>query len=176
MVLFVSTNVDDLLVLVGFFSDRMLPRWDIVFGQYAGLSLLFLVSAAGALVSLVISPRYLALLGMIPIVIGIKKLIALRKQDGDTVPKTQGGIATVALVTIANGGDNIGVYLPAFAVHTASQIAVIAIVFTAMTALWCVLANWLVSHPTLGAPIRRYAHVLSPLVLIGLGLFILLRR
>jgi cadmium resistance protein CadD (predicted permease) len=65
--------------------------------------------------------------------------------------------------------------MPAFAVHTGGQIAVIGVVFTVMTAVWCVLANWLVSHPTLGVPIRRYAHILSPLVLIALGLFILLR-
>jgi cadmium resistance protein CadD (predicted permease) len=58
----------------------------------------------------------------------------------------------MALVTMANGGDNLGIYIPAFAVHSGHEIAVIAVVFAAMTALWCVSTHWMVNHPQLGAP------------------------
>jgi cadmium resistance protein CadD (predicted permease) len=118
----------------------------------------------------------LALLGIIPILLGVRKFLALRHPAREKTVSTQGRIGAIALVTIANGGDNVGVYMPAFAVHAAGQIAIIALVFAVMTALWCLLAQRLVSHPKLGAPIRHYAHFLSPLVLVGLGLFILLRR
>jgi cadmium resistance protein CadD (predicted permease) len=30
-----------------------------------------------------------------------------------------------------------------------------------------------VNHPRLGAPIRRYGHVVTPVVLIAIGLFVL---
>ncbi len=90
-----------------------------------------------------------------------------------TATGNYGNIASVALVAIANGGDNIGVYLPAFAVHSGSQIAIIALVFVAMTAFWCLLAHRMVSHPRFGAPLRRYAHIFAPLVLIGLGILII---
>ena len=43
-----------------------------------------------------------------------------------------------------------------------------------MTALWCALAHWLVNHPTLGAPIRRYGHRILPFVLIGVGVMVML--
>jgi cadmium resistance protein CadD (predicted permease) len=42
-----------------------------------------------------------------------------------------------------------------------------------MTALLCMLAHWMVSHPRLGAPLRRYGHILAPLVLIALGILII---
>src|SRR6202453_2189424 len=131
IVLFVSTNVDDLVVLIGFFAHPQFRARDVVAGQYAGLTILFVLSAAGALLSLVIPNTYLGLLGIFPILIGIRKLVALRHDPvvTDQTPDPRGStgsygnIAGVALVTIANGGDNIGVYVPAFAVHSASQIA-----------------------------------------------------
>jgi cadmium resistance protein CadD (predicted permease) len=171
--LFASTNIDDLIVLIGFFADRRIRTRDIVAGQYAGLTVLFLISAAASLLSLVIPGVYLGLLGIFPIVIGIRKLSGLRHDGSKSENSSPGSVAGVALVTIANGGDNIGVYMPAFVVHSASQIGVIAMVFIALTALWCMLAHWMVNHPGLGAPLRRYGHILSPLVLIGLGILIL---
>ena len=179
--LFASTNVDDLLVLVGFFADPALRARNIVTGQYTGLSILFGVSVIASLLSLVIPAEYVGLLGFAPILIGIKKLLSLRhNQDqpgaGSTLQHKSSGfgqIAGVALVTIANGGDNIAIYMPSFAVHSGYEIAAIAIVFALMTALWCLLAHSMVSHPTLGAPIRRYAHVIAPVILIGLGVAII---
>jgi cadmium resistance protein CadD (predicted permease) len=171
--LFASTNIDDLIVLIGFFADRRIRTRDIVAGQYAGLTVLFLISAAASLLSLVIPGVYVGLLGIFPIVIGVRKLSGLRHDGSESQNSSPGSVAGVALVTIANGGDNIGVYMPAFVVHSARQIGVIAMVFIALTALWCMLAHWMVNHPGLGAPLRRYGHILSPLVLIGLGILIL---
>src|SRR5271156_4198643 len=125
IVLFVSTNVDDLLVLVGFFAHPRFRARDIVAGQYAGVAVLFMLSVAGALLSLVIPRAYLGLLGIFPILIGIRRLLELRHDPAGTAPANAlgtatgkyGNIASVALVAIANGADNVGVYLPAFAVH-----------------------------------------------------------
>lgn len=161
-------------MLIGFFADRRSRLRDIVAGQYAGLTLLFLVSVAGSLLSFLIPSTYLRVLGIFPILVGVKKLLELRQGGEATSSQSATGIASVALVTIANGGDNIGVYMPAFALHSAAQIAGIAVVFVLMTALWCWLAYRLVGHPLLGAPVRRYAHILAPVVLIGLGLAILI--
>jgi len=181
VVLFLSTNVDDLVVLIAFFANSRFRARDIVAGQYAGLAVLFIVSAAGALLSLVIPKAYLGLLGIFPVLVGIRKLMELRHDRAESAPAktlgattgSYGNIASVALVTVANGGDNIGVYMPSFAVHSASQIAIIALVFIVMTALLCMLAHWMVSHPRFGAPLRRYGHIFAPLVLIGLGILII---
>ena len=49
-----------------------------------------------------------------------------------------------------------------------------ASVFAVLTAAWCGLAHWLVNHPTVGAPIRRYGHRVLPFVLIGVGVMVML--
>jgi cadmium resistance protein CadD (predicted permease) len=126
----------------------------------------------------VVPKAYLGLLGIFPILVGLSKL---RHDPAEADPTkalavttgSYGNIASVALVTLANGGDNIGVYLPAFAVHSASQITIIAVVFVAMTALLCMAAHGMVNHPRLGAPLRRYGHIVAPLVLIALGILII---
>jgi cadmium resistance protein CadD (predicted permease) len=173
VVLFVSTNVDDLLVLAGFFADPRGKVRDIVAGQYAGMTVLFGVSALGAALALAIPNTYLGLLGLFPIAIGIKKIFP-EKREADAVPLGRAGsIAGMALVTIANGGDNLGIYMPAFAVRSRGELLFLAIAFAGMTGLWCWFAYWMVNHPSLGAPFRRYARLLVPLILIGLGISIL---
>jgi cadmium resistance protein CadD (predicted permease) len=181
--LFASTNLDDVSVLIGFFADPKFHARDIVFGQYAGITALFGVSLVLSLLSLVIPRPYLGLLGISPILIGAKKLVALYHEHhkGEATlgrhsnASANGRSATVALVTIANGGDNIGIYAPSFAIRSWYEIAVIALVFVVMTGLWCFAAHSMVNHPKLGSPIRRYGHRAAPVVLVGLGVLILLQ-
>jgi cadmium resistance protein CadD (predicted permease) len=181
IVLFASTNVDDVFVLVGFFSDKRFRTRDTVLGQYVGITTLFSAGVAASLLSLVIPRAYIGLLGVIPILIGGKKLFELYQQRGRTEETPghhfgadrKGRVATVALVTLANGGDNIGIYTPSFAIRSAHEIIVIAVVFVVMTALWCFVAHAIVNHPKLGSPIRRYGHRVTLFVLVGLGVLIL---
>jgi cadmium resistance protein CadD (predicted permease) len=174
--LFASTNIDDLFVLLGLFSDPRYRRSDIVKGQYAGIAILFGVSVAASLISLVIAPEYIGLLGLAPIAIGLKRLLELRREGAEeagAAVNSSANIVAVAAVTVANGGDNIGIYTPLFAIRPAVDIAIIAIVFVAMTAAWLFAAYRLTVHPRLSAPIRRYGPRVVPLVLIGLGIMIL---
>jgi cadmium resistance protein CadD (predicted permease) len=181
ILVFASTNIDDLFVLLGFFADPKFRPWEVALGQYIGIAALFAVSLMGSLLTLAISREYVGLFGLVAIALGVKKLSDLysdRDQPGNRPERREGSggrarAATVALVTVANGSDNIGVYAPTFAVHTGSAIAVFALVFLVMTGLWCLFANGLVNQPTLGAPIRRYGHVVMPFVLIGIGTLIM---
>lgn len=76
---------------------------------------------------------------------------------------------TVTGVAIANGSDNVAVYVPLYASHTHAENAFISLVFVIMIGLWCAGAVWLVEHPLLGAPIRRYGTALLPLILLTIG-------
>ncbi|MBB4571232.1 cadmium resistance transporter [Rhizobium leucaenae] len=179
IVLFASTNVDDIFVLLGFFADRKFRARQIVIGQYLGIAALSGASVLASLISLVIPAAYIGLLGLVPIFLGLKKLWALRQgpdgdpEDHDKASIGHGNIVAVAAVTIANGGDNISIYTPLFATRTSGEIAAIAIVFVVMTALWLGAAHFLVNHPAIGAPIRRYGHRVVPFVLVALGILIL---
>jgi cadmium resistance protein CadD (predicted permease) len=168
---FAATNVDDLLLLIAFFAAGSYRARDVVLGQYAGIGLLFAASAAASLVSLVIPASHLSLLGLLPVLIGLKQLFA-KSAPEETVP-TSSGFLSVAAVTVANGSDNIGVYTPLFATSSAPAICAMGAVFAAMTALWCLAARWLVQHPAAAASIRRYGPKAMPFVLIGIGLLIL---
>ena len=179
--LFVTTDIDDIFVLVGFFSDpRFRPR-QIALGQLAGVAALYATSVVFSLLSLVVSPAWIGFLGLLPIAIGLKKIVELRhadESDDDTAAASSrsrghGNILAVAAVTIANGGDNLSIYTPMFATRSAFDVAVIGLVFAAMTLVWVAAAFWLTRHPTLGAPIRRHGRRVIPFVLVALGFYIL---
>jgi cadmium resistance protein CadD (predicted permease) len=181
IVAFAATDIDDLFLLMMFFSSPSFPARQVILGQYLGIGILIAISIIGSLIALVIPNYVIGLLGLVPIAIGIKNLIEVR--NNDRIPSTQTvprknkpylAFLTVASVTISNGGDNIGVYIPLFSKYsTANQITVIAAVFIAMTALWCFIAHYLVNHPLLASRIRRTGNIIMPFVLIGLGIYIL---
>jgi cadmium resistance protein CadD (predicted permease) len=149
---FAATNIDDIFILTMFFSSSSssFPTRQVVVGQYLGIGLLVTISALGSFISIAVPTYIIGLLGIVPIGIGVKKLIELRtKKRKDTKSqqtvqmriKSHLSFVSVAAVTFSNGGDNIGVYTPLFAKYNAaSQITALAIVFMAMTAVWCIAA------------------------------------
>jgi cadmium resistance protein CadD (predicted permease) len=75
-VTFAATNIDDIFVLMLFFSQvnsRLRPR-HIVAGQYLGFTALVAISLLGFLGGLVVPRAWIGLLGLAPILIGVKKL------------------------------------------------------------------------------------------------------
>jgi cadmium resistance protein CadD (predicted permease) len=180
--LFASTNVDDVFILLAFLSDPKFSLRQVAVGHYIGILGLYVASVAASLISLVVAPAYVGLLGLAPIVIGLKKMWELHgradsnERESKEPANARGGhgnIVTVAALTVANGGDNISIYTPFFAARSARDVAAMGIVFALMTALWIAAAYYLTRHRTLGAPIRRYGHRLMPFVLIALGVLIL---
>ena len=179
IVLFASTNVDDIFVLVAFFSDRRFRPRDIVAGQFVGMGLLVAISGIGSMLAVLVSPRYVGLLGVFPILLGVVQLFRRggpsESEEHPSRP-ARGGfgrVLTVALVTGANGGDNIGVYVPVFATRTRAELAAMMVVFVGLTAVWCAAGYHLVNHPRFGQPLRRHAGRITPFVFIALGLLIL---
>jgi cadmium resistance protein CadD (predicted permease) len=183
IVLFASTNVDDIFVLVGFFADARFRVREIVVGQYLGITVLVGVSVAASLFSLFLPRSYIGLLGIVPITVGAKSFFDLTRARFHSPEPARADFpkgrhkhaAVVALVTIANGGDNIGMYTPAFVIRSRNEIAVIVFVFAIMTGVWCLLALWIVNHPRLGAPIRRYGRIVASAVLIALGVMVMIQ-
>jgi len=179
IVLFATTHIDDLLLLLSFFADRSVQRSAIVTGQYIGVILLLLGGLVASGIAVILPPLYMRLLGVLPLVIGVSKLIGLFRSSSGGAEKVR-PVAThgrhmwgVAALTLASGGDNLGVYLPFFATHSLRARLVIVVVFLAMTAVWCVAAHWLARHKLLRPIIRRWGSWLLPLVLIALGIRIL---
>ena len=67
IVVFVSTNIDDLFLLAAFFADPRVRYRSIVIGQYAGIGVLVVFSALVALLALAFPEGWVALLGIVPL-------------------------------------------------------------------------------------------------------------
>jgi cadmium resistance protein CadD (predicted permease) len=180
---FAATNIDDIFVLMIFFSSLTFPVRHIVLGQYIGIGLLISISAIGSLIALVVPTHIIGLMGIIPIAIGVKNLIEIRKKNNsdsrqiaqDIKKRSYLSFLSVAAVTFSNGGDNIGVYVPLFSKYnTVSQITTFMTVFLAMTAVWCIAAYYFVNHPLVASRIRHIGSILLPFVLVGLGIYIVI--
>jgi cadmium resistance transport/sequestration family protein len=195
---FVATNIDDIIILLLFFAqvDANFRRRHIVIGQYLGFTLLILASLPGFFGGLVVPREWIGLLGLLPIAIGLKQLLN-RQEDmaqvqtvtSDFEPSSaRNPIVSflssvlspqtykVAAVTVANGGDNISIYIPLFAGNNLVSLGVILGVFFLMVGVWCAIAYLLTRQPTIAQVLSRYGNAVVPFVLIGLGLFILYER
>ena len=179
---FAATNVDDSLLLVLFFGDRRYRIRHVFAGQALGIGLLVLISFAGALLALAIPARWTGLLGLLPIAIGVRELIDRRRGDGespavDSVPSygTPGWrrATAVAGVTLANGGDNIGVYAPLFAGRPPAETAIMLGVFAVMLAVWLFGALYLARRSAVAEPVQRIGRSVFPYALIAIGFVIL---
>ena len=84
------------------------------------------------------------------------------------------GTSGIFLLTVANGADNIGVYIPAFSRSTLSQLGVTFLLFALLCLIWWLLAERFAAYPLLRRKLQQYQHILVPLVLIAIGLSVLL--
>ena len=64
--------------------------------------------------------------------------------------------ARSAGVTFANGGDNIGVYVPVFATAGIGGIAVYAVVFLLLVAVWVAAGRFFATRPAVARAVARW--------------------
>jgi cadmium resistance transport/sequestration family protein len=186
---FTATNLDDLVILTLLFSqvNGTFRRRHIVIGQYLGFCTLIIASMVGFLGGLVLPTHWVGLLGLVPVTIGLNRLL---NPESDSSSETESEIElnhasafasfvspqaySVAAITIANGSDNVGIYMPLFA-HTAlSSLLVMVAVFLLLVGVWCYVTYKITCQSAIADLLTRYGNNLVPFVLIGLGVFIIL--
>ena len=84
-------------------------------------------------------------------------------------------ILSVVIVAVANGADNIGVYIPLFTGYSSWQFLLTIFVFTIMMALWCFLGERITSFPRIKDAIQRCKHIAVPIIFVGLGIYIFIK-
>ena len=175
---FAATNVDDIFILMLFFSQvgGEFRNRHVVLGQYLGFAALVALSVLGSLGVLVVPEEWVGLLGLVPIFLGVRAslrtLRGVTEEEERKEPIEGSGVYGVAAVTFANGGDNIGIYVPLFASVGFARMGTIVAVFFALVAVWCYAGYTLGSHPTVAYKIGRYGHIVVPVVLVALGVYI----
>ncbi|GAA0527464.1 cadmium resistance transporter [Paractinoplanes ferrugineus] len=180
--LFAVTNVDDILILALFFArgagGRHTTR-SIAAGQYLGFAGILVVSVAAGFGATFLPARVIPWLGLLPLALGGKAAIQSwrHRHDEDDEGETRPGgprAVEVAAVTFANGGDNIGVYVPVFATAGSAGTTGYVAVFLVLVAVWVAAGRFFATRPLIAGALSRWGHVLLPVVLIGLGLLILI--
>ena len=63
----------------------------------------------------------------------------------------------VAGVAFANGGDNIGVYVPVFTTPNTAGLVTYCAVFLVMVGVWCVLRLFLATRPAVAYALTRWS-------------------
>lgn len=202
---FVATNLDDILILTILFSQtgKLFRHRDIVIGQYIGFSLLVIASLAGFFGCFLIPTPWIRYLGLVPVILGIVSLLKEEEKqeepenvelDLEGAKHSPFGVAqgkpfggwfdprtySVAALTVANGSDNIGIYVPLFASSSVTSLIVIVSVFLILVGVWCAfsrserfaIAYGLTSVPTIATILTSQGSTFVPCVLIGLGIFI----
>ncbi|RKE35133.1 cadmium resistance protein CadD (predicted permease) [Paraburkholderia sp. BL23I1N1] len=191
---YAATNIDNLFVLLAFLAETGGNRRRVIAGQFAGSVVLIVGAILLAALLTQLPTGYVGLLGILPVGVGLGKAwTRFRPGNADlekaaqaaahvqapATPTTTGAgssWSTVACVAVANGSDNLAVYVPLYASHSRSEGVFVSLVFVAMIGIWCAGAVWLVEHPLLGAPIRRYGTALLPLILLVIGVSVIVQN
>jgi cadmium resistance protein CadD (predicted permease) len=136
------------------------------------------------------------MLGLLPIIIGISHLMS-REDEGEDVQTVSMNFTSgakshqhkkslwatlrdrqtyrVSAVTIANGGNNIGIYVPLFASSNLPSLGVILCVCYFCIGMWCCLSYFMTRNPLMAPLLTRYGRKIFPFVLIWLGFSILMK-
>ena len=177
VVAFIATNIDDMFINMLLFASAKNKKDDlaIVTGKYLGTGALVLVSLAMAYGVQALIGEYIHWLGIVPVALGAKEIYSnIKGEEDEEIKLSHNFVWSTAVITVANGADNIGVYVPLFAQFSMYQLGVMAVVFCVMTALWCFLGKMVTNLPVIKNIMEKYSAVITPLVYISLGVYILL--
>ena len=181
---FVGTNIDNSLVTMAMVAGAPLERSHrIAVGQVIGFAILVAAAAAAAAVLFEFSPAVVGLLGLVPLAIGVRGLVGLRRRERRgrmaagprrAAERAVGrSLTAAALVTIGAGGDNLAAYIPLFRVGGTTNLAAIMAVFVigevAVTAI--VLAGG--RHPKARTTMTRLGTVAVPVLLCCIGVLVM---
>lgn len=185
IILYSGTAVDLLIILMLFFAKRK-SRKDIIniyLGQFLGSVSLILLSLLFAFVlDYIPSKEILGLLGLIPILLGLKVLL-LGDSDGEAIAKeglrkdNKNLIFLVAMITFAScGADNIGVFVPYFTTLNLANLIVALLTFLVMIYLLVFSAQKLAQVPSVGETLEKYSRWFIAVIYLGLGMYILIEN
>ncbi|AFY34895.1 cadmium resistance transporter [Calothrix sp. PCC 7507] len=193
-----ATTFDDNLYLTAFFGkvNRHFRPKHIVLGEFLGFTTLVIASLPGFFGGLVLPEAWIGLLGLLPVMIGISHIMS-REQEVEAVQTVSVNFTSptkpqrhnksllatlrdpqtyrVSAVTIANGGNNIGIYVPLFASSNLPSLGVILGVCYFTVGFWCFLSYNLTRNPLMAPVLARYGRKVFPFVLIWLGCSIMFK-
>lgn len=173
---FVSTSLDNFILLLGFYADERYARGRVLLGYTASTVGMVLLAHGAAAAAETAPSHLLGTLGLIPMGLGVWGLFRLVRPAsleaaGEEAPPR--GFLAVLGVMLANSGDSLAVLVSVFA-DTAESLEIWVIATAvAMTLGYGIVARWFAGIPGVAARMRRYSRVVLPFLLIAIGAYIL---
>jgi cadmium resistance protein CadD (predicted permease) len=180
---FASTNLDNLLLLIGWQLARPAAGAQLFTGYALGMLGVLILAVLVGLIGYLFPLEYLGYLGLVPILLGVRLLVEnFRDHRGSgpgsaperqkAVPAVTGTVA-IASTQLSNGIDTVLVFAPLLADSRLIFDAEIAGLFLLLALLWFGLARLLGRRALKLPAVERFGSWLAPLVMIGVGVYIL---
>ena len=169
VVTFVATNIDDLVLLTGWFSDRSYRARHIAVGQFLGIAVLVAESVLLGLAGLFVP---IPMMGIPWRDTGRNRHFTPHPQSGGSkrLPRFGGEERPCGCRGDYRSRKRQHRYhVPILATQTTVGIFTTVAVFFLMTGVWLVLARRFVRHPAWGQVVQSCGHRIVPWVLILLG-------
>ncbi|MCM3670274.1 CadD family cadmium resistance transporter [Mesobacillus maritimus] len=183
---YIATSIDYIVILVVLFSQFKKKKdgiRNIVVGQYLGFTILIAISLLTAFGLAYVPQNWIGLLGLIPIFIGLKVLFereedkeADEDEDEEIIEATNrfGRLfLSVAFISIAAGGDNLGVYIPYFTTINALELVVTLAIFYFLAAVLLYFCYRISAFKSVSETVEKYEKIIVPIVFIALGIMIM---
>jgi cadmium resistance protein CadD (predicted permease) len=177
---FIGTNLDNLLLLTAMYSRYERHAGMVTAGYFAGMILIGVIALAIGEVGEFIPLKYLGLLGVIPMMMGVLGLFKLFRNAHAGEPKgiiNGGSGLTVFLALIStqlsNGADTVITFSALLADSNDTADFLAALTFLAMIGVFNALAWYALKHRTLSMIVSRYGHYVTPFILMLVGFYIL---
>ena len=182
---FIATGIDELIVLTVLFvyyKNRGQVK-DIYIGQQLSMLVLLGISLLAVFGITFIPPRYIGLLGLVPIGMGLKVLFFgeddQEVEEKELVQKSKkfsSLILSVAFIAVAGGAEELTIYIPYFASLNLLNLIVALIIFNLLVPVWCTLCKKISKIKRVEEKIEKYERIIIPIVFIGLGIFVLIEN
>lgn len=178
---FLATNMDDLFLLVTFLmvavseaADK--KRKDIIkvfIGQILGFIVIVLLADLGGLGVRMLSKDFIAGLGAIPLFMGFEifwtERPARREHQKKSINQHVVSVGFVFITILADGGDNLGVYIPFFSTLNNTDLILVNLYLVFLICLWCGLGLWFTHFKDFETFFHKYGENTTAIILIVLG-------
>jgi cadmium resistance transport/sequestration family protein len=179
VVVFVATSVDELVVLTTIFAyaERRKAVGQVYVGQLTSQAVLLTISLLAAFGIASISQKGIGLLGILPIVLGIRILLGGDEDEAEEIASRLGSRAgftvAVALIAIAGGSEELAVFTPFLGSLARPDLVVALVTLVLLVPVWCRIAQRTASIRRIQGWITRYQRIFMPVVFIGLGAYVI---
>lgn len=179
LIAYISTNVDNLVLLMTFRADSSFGNQQLLLGYFSGTIALLILMIAFSITRSLIPSQSLDLLGLAPLAMGFKKLFDLFLKKDRTAnkprPASKGGwqFLTLTTVLIANSGDTITVFAPLLMESKIPVMIILCLTFLLMAIAWYLAGSRMLKHPGTADFLQRYGHYIVPFAMMAIGLYIL---